>query len=604
MRVRALHVLPVLLALMIQLAACNLGPVPQATPTVAPTRTPSATPPSPTARIQLLPSFTPTATVTATLPPTATATLTPSVTLSPTVVTETATSSATATATLTRTSTVTFTPVPTLTRTPVPSATRLPSLTPLPTIGPTRTPVPTVTPAPSSTPLPSRTPVPTGIPSSVPTRIADLGIVTATPAPTSTYSPTPLPTSPLRPTLDVTPTFVTLDAPTVIPPESLLTPQVDPNIPPQIEPSALPTLAEFPTVIPTSAPTEIVLAPPSGPPGTFAFALTANSGALDFRSFSLPGDTALFARNPADAARYATVDQTGNLYLINPDGSRVRVTFSPFSEFTAATREENKTQVAEIAWSPDGLLIAFRIVSSPAGHVDGNDGVWYAERDRTTSTDPTYQVLRDCLPELRCNLVNNPTNPDNWRSTAMAWSPNSDALLIKVDLPMEGRGGFVISQAVRTSEQATTRPPVLRYDDASWAANGQDVIVSGRAPDGAVVIRRVDRNGNVTQDILNASAFGLWVQNAVERPDGTVLALGSFNGPGTALQLINGSGQAVTQTIGDGAPQRVSWSPDRSAVLVVVNGRYYVASVTGAVSEITASVAGALAVEWVSGNLP
>ena len=85
--------------------------------------------------------------------------------------------------------------------------------------------------------------------------------------------------------------------------------------------------------------------------------------------------------------------------------------------------------------------------------------------------------------------------------------------------------------------------------------------------------------------------------------------LASPDGPDSAQALYTAQGQALTGPIGSRAPTRVAWSPDRSAILVViaedVGTRYYVAEVeTGSIREITAQVAGALAVEWVSSGAP
>jgi hypothetical protein len=57
-------------------------------------------------------------------------------------------------------------------------------------------------------------------------------------------------------------------------------------------------------------------------------------------------------------------------------------------------------------------------------------------------------------------------------------------------------------------------------------------------------------------------------------------------------------GTALTSPIGDGFPQRVAWSPDRRAVLLVVNGRQFVATLDGGITEITAQTGGK-PVNWV-----
>ena len=104
--------------------------------------------------------------------------------------------------------------------------------------------------------------------------------------------------------------------------------------------------------------------------------------------------------------------------------------------------------------------------------------------------------------------------------------------------------------------------------------------------------------------VFDARSVGLWMGYANQSRDGQIYALGAPGGPGGGLSIYNMQGQALTGTIGSGQPQRVEWSPDGRGVYVEVGGRQYVAFVSGEVRDITGSVAGARAVNWVSGILP
>jgi hypothetical protein len=213
-------------------------------------------------------------------------------------------------------------------------------------------------------------------------------------------------------------------------------------------------------------------------------------------------------------------------------------------------------------------------------------------------------LLRDCPPEPGCVIVNRPDAPYRYRSLSFAWSPSGDALLVEIDLPEEGRRGVtIISPAVGAATSAT-RPPVLRYDYGSWANDGVRLVVSGRNPNGRVVVGTVNRDGSDPQ-VREANSFGLsWVQSAVQQPNGQIVMLGSALGSASPMRLYTGDGAALTNDIGAAPPVRVAWSPDRSAVLVVTieNGlsEYYVAFVNGQVRRITAELGGALAVEWLN----
>ena len=646
--------------------ACTVG-VPQVTPTVAPTRTPSATPfftplpsvtpapsatethtstPTPTATATATvtasptrtPSATPTPTVTdtpsrtptGTLPPSETPTRTPTPSDTPTATatptltpsnTPTATASPTASATatltpsLTNTPTATWTSSPTRTPTPSPSptATTQPTLTPLPQPGPTRTPSPmppTLTPAPTATP-----------------GVAPIG---ERPQPTTTIGlvpitlPTVSPTSPqvTLPAQDITPlpigvrptpeTFATVLPGTE---EGFVLTATPGGIPPQGDTSNLPTFTPVASQTPdiNLIPNEPLPAPTSitaDLPESLVFILSTSGGGVSGAPFDLPGGAGTFSFNPVTGA-LARADGAGSL-LISADagGEAVRLTRSPFSEFAPGSAETNNARVAQTGWSPDGRYLAFWVDTDSdgeAGNDSGNDGIWYLEPAAlaASATDPTYQLVRDCPPQAGCDTVERVNEPFEYRSVGFDWSPNSDALLVSLDLPGQGRRAFTVVTPRPDANAANQRPPIAWYDYASWANDGESVIVSGRGPDGRVILGRANPDGGGLDVLLDGTAAGLWLQDAVERPDGSIIALGSPGGPGVPLALYRSNGTAITAPVGDSAPHRVAWSPDRSAVLVVtgIEGfapRYFVASVDGTVQEITGAVAGALAVEWAS----
>ncbi len=624
-----------IILLVVLLAACNLS-VPEVTPTLAPTRTPTATPlatdtPRPTLVAQVdtatptetatpsptptaTPTFTPTATQTATASPTPTATITATVTASLTATptatptfTPTATQTATAspTPTVTVTPTASFTPLPTATDTPVPSPTPLPILpsdTPTAsatatwtaTATPTDQPTATVTPTPTVTPFPTATPTRTLSP-------AELAAFN-TPAP-SLPSPTPpievaqAPTLP-PPTLDVTPTFITAEA-TSIPDLGIITP-----IPAETTPQGLAT--PEPTIPPTVAlvvtlPPVVTAAPPPVPGfgsvrlETRAFAISAGG---DTTGFGLLPDTVLFERNPVDPNLYVTTDTTGNMYLTGLNGAGAyRPDMSPFSQFIPLTRADNNAFVSFARWSPDGRFLAFIV----AGRKLANDGVWFFQPGQTVP----IQLLVDC-PSFGfpgCGIVNGGTNPNLWESISLSWSPGSDALLVNLNLPEEGRGGLIVLPVTSNDRARDNRPPVYRYDYGSWSLDGNRILVSGRAPDGRVYVGWLNRDGSFSEMVYEADANGLWMGFARQSSRGTVYALGAPGGPGP-LAIYAMNGQPLTAPIGDGFPQRVEWSPDGTAVLVVVNGRQYIARIDGSIRDITSEVGGTRAINWVSGSLP
>ena len=604
-------------------SGCNLG-IPQATPTVAPTRTPSITPsqiptliPSATNTvtstslptiIALQPTVTPTNFPTLTISPTwttaPTATLTPTTTVNPTATrtntqTPTVTPSATITSTITPRPTVTpsqtLTATWTLTLTPsiTPSATSVPTVTPLPTIGASSTPTPTETPI--ITPFPSPTNPPT-----------------LTPLPTLTSTPTagfvPLGERPsTADTLTVTPTVATVAPNTTIeflPPtlpaataDILLTSFV------ALTPLAAPTMETAPSaiIVPSALPQPVVN-------DTIAFLLTTNNG-FTGEVVPMPGGTFTLARSPLNPNHVVLVDARRLMYVFTDfaGGQGGRISGSPFSEPEPQFADNNQARVAQVAYSPDARYVAFLVDtdSDATGDNDSsNDGIWVLPVDPVSgmAIGGTFILLRDCPPG--CTIVNRPDAPYQYRSLRFEWNAAGDMLLVELDLPEEGRRGVAVLYPAIGPASAETRAPVLRYDYASWTANGTRLVVSGRAPDGQIVIGTVAPDGS-SPSLQAISSFGLvWAQNAVETYNGQLLFLGNSTGKDNPIRLYNASGIALTTDIGTTAPVRVSWSPDRRAVLVVTleNGvqQYYVAQVnSGEVQRISEQTGGALAVEWV-----
>ena len=211
-------------------------PTVTSTPTVTPTNTPSVTP-----------TNTPTVTETATNTPTPTVTETP--TQTPTVTaTVTETPTATPTETPTNTPTVTTTETPTQTPTVTATVTETPTQTPTVTATVTETPTqtPTVTATVTQTETPTQTPTVTATVTETPTQTPT---VTATVTETPTQTPTVTQTQTQTPT--VTPTVTQTQTPGITnTPTETVTPTVTPTN--TLTPTVTPTETATPTVTPTN----------------------------------------------------------------------------------------------------------------------------------------------------------------------------------------------------------------------------------------------------------------------------------------------------------------------------------------------------------------
>lgn len=620
------------------LAACQGIGLPNATPTVAPTRTFTPTPettsvalepsrtPVPTSTstnaptITALPSETllPTLTFTATdtNEPTATLTFTPSDTNAPT-----ATSTSTATATLTPRQTFTFTPTTTATFTSTP----LPTLTPLPAIQPSDTPtpsptatftstpsetlIPTDTPIPpSATPQPTRTTVPSNTPDLTLTAVAGFSN-TPLPQPSFTPFPTGSPTNTLPPpTLDVTPTFITAVAETPLPDDLALT--LTPfQSTDTIESFITPTETPAPTVANVNPPPTVALSSiPTLPPFTFsssAFVIDPN-GAIQGFNFGGNGvsNPTLLVQNPVRPDSFLLTDNLGQLFDI-AGGQTRRASGKMFDAPPPGEPYENNGFVTSAAWSPDGNRAAF-IVDSwtvKGREATSDDGVWFYTPGQGV-TDAN-QMLIHC-PENnapQCTPVTRGDPPYNYRTTSVVWSPTGQYVLAEattIDENNNWRGGlFVLSPG----QDRSIRSRMLFYDYGDWSGDGQRLVVSGRRPDGRVILGSINLDGSGEVVALDGSAIGLWLQNGVQRPSGTLVALGRFGDPNGAMRIFDQNGTALTGDIGFAAPQMVRWNPGRDSVFVqTVDGRKYIASINGNVQDVTDQITGA--VSWVSGRLP
>lgn len=338
-----------------------------------------------------------------------------------------------------------------------------------------------------------------------------------------------------------------------------------------------------------------------------AFALSINEEGIQLgelqQSFS---GTIDIDYNPADSRRWARVDNFGILRFVdagNPEISEGVYTFSPFFDgFQATSPAENKYFVRDVEWSPDGRMLAFYIENGAITDLD--QGLWFWQPVRELSTDPSYQLLRPC-PEY-CSAAGLPGDYPGWDVLNFEWSSDSSAILVTANAyEYGGRRALTLRFAQRVDPPpATVAPTFLLYDYGHWGSNGQQIIVSGHGPADTVLFGTVDRAGG-NPIVTLASDIGMaWVQDAVQQSDGSLLMLASTVGETAPLQIIDEQGNALTPTIGESAPDSVSWSPDKSAVMLRIADSLYVASIDGTVYDITAEVDNSPNIDWVNGGLP
>ncbi len=268
--------------------------------------------------------------------------------------------------------------------------------------------------------------------------------------------------------------------------------------------------------------------------------------------------------------------------------------FHPGFSSQIGSYNQNKNRIVELDWSADGRQFSYR-VDPPPGMDTSHAGVYFWQPINDPTHGSSYEIIRDCVHEgyQPCDLVQR-QGPWHWKTVSVEWSPvvGDNTLLLTLHLPDERRNGLTIARALRDPYYAETQQTVVRYDYGYWDSGGQSITVSGRRPDGRVIIGQVNRNLQGEQVILDGSARGLWLRDAVRRPNGQVVALGRPGGPESGpVALYDGAGNQLSGFIGNAPPEAVRWFPDRSAVVVTVQGQQYtVQAGDGATSNETALV--------------
>lgn len=351
--------------------------------------------------------------------------------------------------------------------------------------------------------------------------------------------------------------------------------------------------------------------PPPESGRAFALSTTADGIQLGELDVQISG-TIDIDYNPADARRWARVDNFGILRFVDPGNPEVIegvYTFSPFFDgFQAPDAAGNKYFVRDVEWSPDGRMLAF--YSENDTEPDLDQGLWFWQPVRELATDPAYQLLRPC-PGY-CSAAGLPDSYAGWQLLDFAWSSDSSAILVTAEAFEFGRRALTVRFAQRIDPPpATVAPTFLQYDYGHWGIDGQMIVVSGNSPDNDIVFGLIDRTGSSTDLTLASDISMAWVQDAVQRADSSLVMLGSDASADAPLQLVDNEGTLLTPPIGDAAPSTVEWSPDRSALILRIPDstgnnaeQVYVATITGTVYNITDTIAGSPNLTWVNGTLP
>ena len=329
--------------------------------------------------------------------------------------------------------------------------------------------------------------------------------------------------------------------------------------------------------------------------GEHAFSLRVDGGVNGDGLNLLPLPTMYYAQNPVSQDTFAVINSSGMLFITGRNSQNAyRIDQSPYTQFDVTSLETNNAAARVAAWSPNGQYLAFIVRAEQ----QASDGVWYFEPGQFAP----LQLIVDCPFEgfIGCNIVQpspqDPISIRQWTSREIYWSPDSNTILVNVNLPQHNRRGIIAMQITRFERIRDMRPPIWLYDYGTWGADGR-ILASGSAPDGTVNVMWLGADGTPQEVVYPASQNGLWMGWAVERPNGDIIALGAPTA-NQAVALYDMNGNALTEPIGTGFPERVEWSPDRSGVIVEMQGRQYIATIDGQITDITVPT-GNTAINWV-----
>ena len=251
---------------------------------------------------------------------------------------------------------------------------------------------------------------------------------------------------------------------------------------------------------------------------------------------------------------------------------------SPASTFGLGADEV----ITQIRWSPNGALVAFIIHSDDPANFDR--GVWVYNPGAGVST----QLLRT----------------DYRRPLDMLWSPNSGALLIKLN--SESPPG--ITHTILAMDANANDPNYIMhtYSDGTWAPDSGSVVFSGRNTDGSIVLGRVELPDQYYVPITATAPDVVFTYAAIQAFNGQIYFLGSSTEFGPfrlySTTSVGGTALAVSSTSVSGQIVSSEWDANRSALLLLldVNGtrRAYLLSIGGGVTDITPASGVGGGVRW------
>jgi len=225
-------------------------------------------------------------------------------------------------------------------------------------------------------------------------------------------------------------------------------------------------------------------------------------------------------------------------------------------------------QVVEVKWSPNGSYVAFRVQDNDASRTVTNSGIWvYAPGSEGTLETPSWHVFRNSPPGA----------PQQDQAIGMAWSPDSQFLLIRLLNGPELTSNVVVPVTRNVNTPGMDQNAELwrvPYQDATWRLGVNELIVSGQESEGRYVIRRwILGQEQPAETYLRSEDVRLVsMRAAAELPGGRIAFLGGFTSDTYALQIMPLQGGIPEPGLVrvQGALFDAQWTDNRDALLLAM----------------------------------